>query len=230
MKSNKKQLFLLHFAGGNCYSFQFLKPFLSQSYDVYSLELPGRGNRMSENIIYNKSEAILDYVRQIKKLRNNNDFVIYGHSMGAILGLSVINEMELSGDYPLKFISSGNAGPGVRLENEIDRYLLDDVNFKIELQSLGGIPIEILNNKELFDFFTPLIKADYEVLEKEKSNVENFIIKTPIHVVMGSTEKYVSFIDNWRKFSTKDITTTILTGNHFFIFNHPEKLAQIINE
>ncbi|HAP63992.1 MAG TPA: thioesterase, partial [Cytophagales bacterium] len=40
MATEQPQLFLLHFAGGNCYSFQFLKNIVPQQISFLPLELP----------------------------------------------------------------------------------------------------------------------------------------------------------------------------------------------
>ncbi len=61
---NKPQLFLLHFAGGNRYSFQFLLPQLS-AFNVVALELPGRGNRLNEPLLDNFNEAASDLYQQV---------------------------------------------------------------------------------------------------------------------------------------------------------------------
>jgi external thioesterase TEII len=45
----KPQLFLLHFAGGSCYSFQFMLPYL-KDFNVLPIELPGRGRRIKESL------------------------------------------------------------------------------------------------------------------------------------------------------------------------------------
>ena len=76
------QLFLLHFAGGSCYSFDFLKQHLDSRFEFIPLELPGRGRRTNENLLNNKEKAINDYLAQIKLIRNGEPYVIYGHSMG----------------------------------------------------------------------------------------------------------------------------------------------------
>ncbi len=46
----KTQLFLLHFAGGNYYSFRFMFPQLNE-FEIIPVELPGRGKRMKENLL-----------------------------------------------------------------------------------------------------------------------------------------------------------------------------------
>src|SRR5690349_18687727 len=116
------QLFLLHFAGGSTYSFDFLKKHLKTDIEFLPLELPGRGKRSTEKLIKTKQEAIEDYLSQILKLRNGSPFIVYGHSMGATLGLSVVSGLEKRGHFPEQLIVSGNSGPGSKKEREIVRY------------------------------------------------------------------------------------------------------------
>jgi surfactin synthase thioesterase subunit len=222
------QLFLLHFAGGNIYSFNFLKKSISSNIEFIALELPGRGKRHNEKLLKNKSEAIEDYVKQIKSLRNGKPFLIFGHSMGATLGLSITDRLEALGDEPYGLIVSGNAGPGMKKEDKIKRYLLNDIDFKEELKKLGGISQDILEHKEFYDFFSPVMRADFETLEQDDFIEKNIRLKTPIYALMGSEEKTVDKIENWKNFTRGTFQYKILSGNHFFIHEHPQEVADII--
>ncbi len=128
-----KQLFLLHFAGGNKYSYNFLQSKLKSDIEFIPIELPGRGARFEENLIRDKEEAIQDLFLQIKDKRNGKPYVIYGHSMGAILGFSVTEMLEKENDAPNYLIVSGNPGP---LEDHSFslRYNLDDETFKKRIE------------------------------------------------------------------------------------------------
>ncbi|WP_089917436.1 thioesterase II family protein [Chitinophaga rupis] len=225
------QLFLLHFAGGNCYSYDFLKRIMPAAVKFFALELPGRGKRYKEGLLRHKQAAINDYVQQIRQHRNGEPYIIYGHSMGATLGLSVVKAMENAGDPPLTFIASGNPGPCIsetddeRLKN---KYLLDDDGFKEELRKLGGLPDEILNNDELYGFFGPVIRADFEILEKDELFEKDTRINTPVYAIMGNTEPMVEQIDNWKHYTNNYFGRQVLPGNHFFIHQHPKELVKII--
>ncbi len=224
----KAQLFLLHFAGGSCYSFDFLKKSIHSDIEFIPLELPGRGKRLQEKLIISKEDAINDYLKQIKVLRNDKPFLVFGHSMGATLGLSIVNKLEANGDSPEMLIVSGNAGPGI-VEEKIKRYLLKDEEFKQMLIKLGGIPNEVLESEELYNFFSPILRADFEVLEKDTFLEEKIKIATPIFALMGSEEKTVNKIENWGNFTTGSLKCKILEGNHFFIYNYIEEIAALIN-
>lgn len=231
MHSNQKiQIFLLHFAGGSCYSFDFLKNDIQSNFECHALELPGRGKRNQESRLFKKADAVLDYVNQIKKLRNNNQpYVIYGHSMGATLGLSVVKKMEEHLDPPNILIVSGNPGPGFSY-NDRERHSLSDSDLKEELRSLGGVPEEILEDEDLYNYFSPIMRSDFEILEKYKHSEIGLIINTPILAVMGAQEETVAGIANWKNFTSKKFDYKILPGNHFFIHRQVKTLAKIINE
>lgn len=226
----KDQLFLLHFAGGSSFSFDFLKKKLDADIMFIALELPGRGKRMDEELIRLKEEAIDDYCHQIVKLRNGAPFVIYGHSMGATLGLSVVSKLEKLGHFPEQLIVSGNPGPGIKKEKDFLRYLLNDAEFKEELRDLGGIPEEVLKDDELYDFFAPIIRADFECLEKDSFSEKSIAIHTPIYAMMGTEEETCHEIENWGTFTNAGFQYHVLEGNHFFIYNHPEKITRTIKE
>lgn len=222
---DKPQLFLLHFAGGNCYSFQFMMPFLKK-FEVTPVELPGRGKRMKETLIRDFDRAAEDIYHQIMEKLTASRFVIYGHSMGATLGLRVASMLERNDCPPDYLIVSGNSGPGLK-EGEVKRYLMESHRFMEELKRLGGMPEEILQNPELLEFFEPVLRADFEALEKEELDDEPFI-NIPIYAVMGSKEKDVAFIENWANYTRNQFSYRVLDGDHFFIYDHPQKMAQLI--
>lgn len=224
------QLFLLHFAGGSVYSFDFLKKFLKSDIEFIPLELPGRGKRYQEKLLKNKDEAIEDYFNQIKNLRNQKPYCIYGHSMGATLGLSVTAKMEAMGDPPAKLFVSGNAGPGIKKEHVITRYLLGEEEFKEELKKIGGMPVEVIENQDMFEYFTPILRADFECIEKHFFSEKGMIINSPLYAMMGDEEVTYDKIKNWKNFTNGDCEFKIFKGNHFFIYNHPNELLDILTD
>jgi surfactin synthase thioesterase subunit len=221
---NKPQLFLLHFAGGNSFSFQFMKPWLPE-FEFLSLELPGRGRRSREPLIRNFEAAAADIHRQIKRLLQPSRFLIYGHSMGATLALKVAGLLEKERQWPMQVIVTGNPGPGVK-ENK-KRHLMEKQVFRDELKEIGGIPEEVLESEEMLEFFEPILRADFEVIEKEEEMVLA-PIKAPIYAMMGSGEDQVEAIGDWKNFTQSGFASTILEGNHFFIYRHAAQIAEII--
>ncbi|PTX61379.1 surfactin synthase thioesterase subunit [Kordia periserrulae] len=234
IKTGKVQLFLLHFAGGNGYSYDFLKPYIPANVEFIPLELPGRGKRFKDTFINSKKEAIQDYVTQIQNKRNRTlPYIIFGHSMGATLGLSVAYEMQRLGDQPQHLVVSGNSGPGAPpvpgKPKKGKRYLMDEATFKDELRELGGIPEEVLVNEELYTFFEPIMRSDFEILEKDPLSIELKIkLLCPIFAMMGSEEDQVVNIENWKRYTIAGFDFEVFDGNHFFIHNHPKQVVNTI--
>lgn len=220
----KNQIFLLHFAGGNQYSYQFLKPFL-QEYDVKCLELPGRGRRIEEKLLFDFDLAAEDLYNQIIESLTSPDFLIFGHSMGARLSLRIVKMLENSGKFPWGLYVSGNAGPG--MGSKTKRYLLNQDEFLQELKNIGGVSTDFFENEDLFSFFEPILRADFEIAEKDLIT-EFQVVKTPIYAMMGSDEPYADRIENWRNFTSSEFLYKILEGNHFFIHKHPGAIANFI--
>lgn len=220
----KPQLFLLHFAGGNYYSFYFMAPFL-KDFEIVPLELPGRGKRMEEDLLRDFDSASRDIFNQISSKLNGQPFFIYGHSMGASLGFRVSNMLEKAKTPAAYLIVSGNPGPGMK--SNCKRYLLPSEDFKVELKKLGGVPTELIENKELLDFFEPILRADFEIAERNELE-KDASLNIPVYAVMGSEEEKAGEITNWRKFTQSKFKFELLEGDHFFIHKHPVKMARII--
>ncbi len=210
---NKPQLFLLHFAGGNSYSFDFIKPYL-QDFEVIQLELPGRGRRLKESLIFDFYEAADDMYSQIISKLTNSQLFIYGHSMGAYLALRVVCMLENAGIKVSYLIVSGNPGPGI--EPSVKRAKLEPEEFRAELKKIGGIPDEVLLNSDLMNFYEPILRADFQI--SEESDLSGILpVDTPLYALMGSEEEGIEDINNWAKFTNVDFRYKILKGNHFFI-------------
>ncbi|RAJ72781.1 surfactin synthase thioesterase subunit [Chitinophaga dinghuensis] len=220
----KPQLFLIHYAGGNSYSFQFLTPFL-KDFEVIVPELPGRGRRVAEELLPDFEHAADDMYALISKKITSEDYIIYGHSLGAYLGFRVSQKLEQEGRAPAYLLVSGNPGPGaVEIKN---RYLMEATEFIRELKLLGGIPKEFLESEELMEFFDPILRADFKIAEQHR--LENSApVNIPMYAMMGSEEEGVDKIENWGRFTTAAFKTEIFTGDHFFIQHHPQRLAEII--
>lgn len=210
------------------YSLQQLFAGLKDHFSVELLELPGRGKRIRESLLYSREEAVADLLRQIKARRKNVPFVLYGHSMGAELGFIINKELELANDPPVCFVPTGNAGPNVHKREKLAGMGRDEFFFK--LKEMGGITNDLLENEELLDFFEPILRADFKLLEDAEDILIDYKIHTPVFAIMGNREKYVTEIENWRNYTLGSFEFRIVEGDHFFIYQHADMLAQILLE
>jgi surfactin synthase thioesterase subunit len=124
-------------------------------------------------------------------------------------------------------IVSGNPGPGICRGEEKIRYLRNKVDLKEELKSMGGVSQEFITNDELFDFFEPILRADFEIVERNALMNEP-VVCAPIIALMGREEKNYEKIANWGKFTKSKFNCKILPGGHFFMFDDPSELVSSI--
>jgi external thioesterase TEII len=221
-----KQLFAIHFAGGSSYSF---KPMLSllEQVDIIPVELPGRGKRMIEPLLVDFEAAAVDLFNKVLDSVEGPGFLLYGHSMGASLAFNVCSMLEEIGESPGHLIVSGNAGPGIKTQQP--KSLLADKDFIEAIRRMGGIPDGLLDNEDFMHFILPILRADFHLSEHcQLSSIPP--VNTPIWAIMGNEEEHVSNITNWAAFTRAGFKHSILTGGHFFIDQHPEKMAEIITD
>ena len=180
---------------------------------------------MTEKMADTINDAKNDILKQIQHKIIPNKSIIYGHSMGALLSLLVTNELEKRNTPPKQLIVTGNPGPG--LPNKKRTYEAPREEFKYELKKLGGIPEEFFTVDELFEFYEPILRSDFK-LSYQMSQLEDLTINTPIHAIMGTNEESSQNIQNWVKYTSGGFEYELMPGDHFFIFNNPQKIADII--
>lgn len=145
---------------------------------------------------------------------------IYGHSMGALLAYLICQKLQEENLLmPQKLIISGKKAPSILREKKLAH--LPDNEFWNEILRLGGIPDEMQNYPELIEYYLPILRHDFKLVEgyqyekKTKLNI-------PIEVFYGSEEATEEEMIGWQDETTEKVTITQLPGNHFFIFNHVE--------
>lgn len=209
----------LHFAGGNKYS-------LNKIFINFSNYVPFELERNSNTVEFNK--IIDDFVILLKnQMLEKTPYVIYGHSMGALIAYLLCQRLqELNYPMPKKLIVSGKKSPSTVREKKIVN--LPDEEFWNEIVALGGIPDEIKNYPELIDYYLPILKHDFKVVENyQYENKKKLSI--PIDVFYGSEEAIEGEMTGWMDETTKEVKITQLKGNHFFIFNHSDYFRNYFN-
>ncbi len=215
------------FAGGNKYAYTFLNALLAPldiSMDV--LEYPGRGDRIKESFC-TSIEAILEdlFPQVLQTISEEEDYIIYGHSMGALVAYLVCKKIEESSvRNPKKLVVSGRKAPGVIKTNKIGQ--LPSQEFWKELMKLGGIPKEIEHETVLKDFFESILRSDISIVENYEHDVSSGKpLQTPIDVQYGSEElENESDFEDWKQETISVARLKEFSGNHFFIYEHAQDI------
>lgn len=207
------------FAGGSKYSFQKLH---QKNPNIVVIEYPGRGKRINEKLINNIDLLIEDLLlKVIPEINSCSNYVIYGHSMGALIGYLICHKiMELDFKKPNRLVISGKTAPSIK--NNISFSQLPDTLFWQEIIKIGGIPEEIHNIPELLKFFIPILKADFRIIEQYEYQ-KKAKLNIPIDVFYGTKEEMtLNEREGWKNESTETVSVKLLEGNHFFIYDNEE--------
>lgn len=220
-------LFCFPFAGGSSYSYHCFLPFLPKHIKLIPLELPGRGARINEALQTDIHNIVVDLYAQVRN-QLSAPYAFYGHSMGTLLAYLLAKKIIAEKcRLPTGLFMSGSGGPSVR-DKIPPRHLLPGEQFLDELRKIGGSPDEVLNNKELMHFYEPILRADFATLS-QYSYAETTPFDIPL-IVMTGLEENISREDviAWQKETCKPIIWHRFTGKHFFIFDHPYEIMQLI--
>lgn len=218
-------LFCIPYAGGTKQSFnQFLQHF--SNLNVVVLELPGKGTRYGEPRIDDLNALVEDVYLQIKR-EPLHQYFFWGHSMGALLAFLVtrrIAEDQLT--LPGHLFLSGRAAPAT--QRKVMKHLLPREAFFDMLIKMGGIPKEIAGDRDLLEFFEAMIRADFKAVETFEY-VPARPLSVPLTIMIGSDEEfsYEEALD-WKSETSAGCEIVTFPGGHFFIYDHVEKITELI--
>lgn len=222
----KIRLFCFSHAGGIASSFRLWQSYLPSHIEVCPLQLPGRENRFREPFITNMEDLIDEIWPYISSLLDC-PFAFFGHSLGGIVAYELAKKNQLENKIPpvKLFISAASAPDSIDIE-QIFHQLPDD-RFIQHLKKYGGLPEQLLQDKDAMDVFLPRLRADFTLFETYRDRF-SCSVNTPI-VVLGGTQDHIVGLKNlqaWEKYTKSSFTLQLFQGDHFYLQKHSEELCQ----
>jgi medium-chain acyl-[acyl-carrier-protein] hydrolase len=210
------RLFCLSHAGGGALGYRAWAPLLPPHVEAWAVQLPGREERILEPPLTSAVEIVPAVVRALQS-RTNLPYVLFGHSMGALLGYETAAAMRERGPAgPRHLVVSGAGAPrpggsGHR-RHELSRSEFVDV-----LRDLGGTPEEILQSPEIMDLVLPTLRADFEVVDGYRY-VPRPVLDCPI-TVLGGRDDGISKADleRWANLTGGRSQVLLFDGGHMFV-------------
>jgi medium-chain acyl-[acyl-carrier-protein] hydrolase len=224
------RLFCFPYAGGGASVYYKWPRELPPAIDLYAIQIPGRENRMFEPaltrltpLIQSLAQALLPYL--------NRPFAFFGHSMGALVCFELARYLRRQhGMSPAQLFVSGYRAPHLP-PSRAPISQLPDAQFIQELRRYNGTPEQILQNAEMMELVTPILRADFSVCESYTySSEEPF--GCPISAFGGLQDNTVSHDDlaAWHYHTRSFFILRMLPGGHFFVQSHRELLLQVLVE
>lgn len=218
-------------AGGGADYFAPLRAELPDDVELTVIEYPGHGSNRREPPIREFNEMVAALVGVIEHL-TDLPFVLFGHSMGGLLAFEVAREQQRLGkNLPIHmYLSSSKAPVNLPSRFVLEAVKLPDQAFLSRVESLGGLPGEIMEHVELQTLVAKLLRNDFDLLSKYRY-VPGPRIPVPISVLYGRDDGHITpdTLADWRLETVEPPEIRAMPGGHFY-FQDPATLAGIGSE
>jgi surfactin synthase thioesterase subunit len=221
------QLFCLPYAGVGAAIFAGWPEALGDEVEVNAVALPGRERRTVE-------EPVIDPARIAQAIAERADrpYALFGHSMGGVLAFEVIRELRQAGrTLPVRLFVGGCRPPDRSRGDSVFGGLseLDDDGLLDRLVAAGGLPVEILAERELLELLLPVFRVDFAWLDGYEYRAGPPLpIPVTAFAGTGDDSALPDVMDGWRRHTVADFALHVLPGGHFFLDDHLALLSDVI--
>lgn len=220
------RLFCFPYAGGSSLIFRTWASSLPKKIEVCPVELPGRGTQM-KSPPFTKMEPLVSAIASIILPYLDKPFAFFGHSMGGLLSFELARRLRKEyGKQPSHLFVSASRAPQIPSPKP-PIHALPETEFKQELHRLNGTPASVLENTELMQLLTPLLRADFAVLETYVYAQEP-PLECPIAAFGGLEDQEVNTqeLEGWRSQTQNSFQLEMFSGDHFFIHSAQSLLLE----
>ena len=226
------RLFCFPYAGGSSLVFRTWAASLPKNIEICPVELPGRGVQMKSSP-FKRMEALVNEIAPILLPYLDKPFAFFGHSMGGLVSFELARHLRKEyGRQPVQLFISASRAPQIPSPKP-PIHALPEAEFLQELRILNGTPATVLENTELMQILTPILRADFAVLETYVYSQEP-PFECPITAFGGLEDEEVPLeqLEGWTSQTKSSFQLQMFSGDHFFIHSAQslvlENLAQYL--
>ncbi|GGS65701.1 thioesterase II family protein [Streptomyces badius] len=218
-------LVLVHHAGGSAVSFLPLRDFLPADWRLLALEMPGRGAAAGAPAPGTVAELVSLLLPGLSA-QLTGPFALFGHSMGALVGYELARGLAELGRPPALLGVSASPAPHLRREHRGFRDLRTQEDLVGFLRDLGGTPSEVLDEPELLEYLTRLLRADLTLLESYSGDSRD-VLDVPISIHYGEGDLMAGrdLVSPWAEYSSAGSGIRAWPGGHFYLYDRPAEFA-----
>lgn len=217
------------FAGGAASYYFPVSKALAPQVEVLSVQYPGRQDRLSEPCAQSVDELAEQVLPRLRPWAGPQ-LALFGHSLGASVAFEVARRLEAEGAPPRALFVSARTAPTRNLDEGVHR--LADEEFLQVVQQLGGLPAEVLANREVLRMVLPVLRADYRAAETYAYR-PGTDVSCPLHALLGTEDPKVAEDEmlDWRLRTSGEFRLHRFSGGHFYLGEHlPEILRLVTGE
>ena len=210
------RLICFPFAGGGAQSFSKWPDHLPDGIELLAVQLPGRETRMRETPL-SDVDSLLDAMLPEVQGYLDRPFILYGHSMGALIAYEFARRLQGMSLAPECLMVSARVAPHRRPPREpINK--LPQAEFVEALRHLHGTPEEVLEDSDLMALISPMLRADFAINEEYVHAAEP---RLDCNILafggLRDSEAGRQGMDDWREVTDGEFGLRMVPGDHFFI-------------
>ncbi len=224
------RLFCFPYAGSSAQTFRAWHNSLPKMVEVCPVELPGRGKQI-RLAPFTRLQPLVEASAQALLPHLDKPFAFFGHSMGGLICFELARLLRKQyGLSPVHLFVSGRRAPQIP-DSAPPIHMLPEPQFLEQLRRLNGTPQAVLENTELMQFFLPILRADFTVLETYSYTAES-PLDCPITTFGGCEDREVSWdeLQSWQVQTSTSFSLHLFPGNHFFLHSAELLLLQTLSE
>lgn len=210
------KLICFPYLGGYANSFIDLSNELSKKIEIWSVNFPGHG-ASKEKPFEDISQLTSVLVNEVSSLIDEN-VIFFGHSMGGIVSYHLVRHLlENNMHIPKKLILSACNSPYDFNNKHYSK--LSDGELLSHILSYGGVPEDIQQGTNLLQYFLPIFRADFKVLESS-AKLEKNPIDIDSYFFWAEQDEVVSIDSSllWSQYFSDGINIVpIRNGDHMYI-------------
>lgn len=221
---------LLHHAGGDKYAFKNFQQNLLPEINSIAIELTGRSDRFNEPLRNDIHSIVEDVFQQIKN-EIQEDYFFVGISMGTLIAYLLCHKLKENNlPLPKHLFLASRLSPDAYFNEPTVLNTTSDEFWKVVIQ-YNGVPQSLIEHKELREFYEPILRADFEALDKynhSHEEQEKLNISTSILIGKEDTKNItLQSAQGWQNHFSNEIDFVEFDGGHFFVYENKEVIDYI---